>query len=83
MRKFSVDASVMVSPSFLSCRCVPRQTNAFPVPSGMLLSWKRMDRHVRGLGTMPKSAGIHPVSGREMLDVLAGWRTGFLATLSN
>jgi hypothetical protein len=78
MRKFSVDASVMVSPSFLSCRCVPRNPNAVPVAPTVRLRFNH--------GWFPDkqfAAHLYPANGREMLDVLAGWRTGFLATLSN
>jgi hypothetical protein len=72
MRKFSVDTSVMASPSFLSCRCVPRQNDAKTVPSGLRLTFNK--------GWFPdKQFAPHLYSGKDLLDILSGLRAGDLS----
>lgn len=77
MRKFSVDNSVLSSSSYLPSRCMPRNPNAFPVAPTVRLRFNH--------GFFPDkqfAAGLYQPSGREYLDMLTGWRAGFLATLS-
>lgn len=61
MGKFEVSPTVTRSRNYASYRRFARNPNAIPVRSGLLLTWKRMDTHVRGFGTLPPSAGIRPV----------------------
>jgi hypothetical protein len=77
--KFPVAPSVFRSRTYAGFRRFARNRNAIPVASGLLLTWKRIDTHVRGFGTMPKSAGIRPVSGRDLLNILSGYRNGDLS----
>lgn len=71
MRKFSVDTSVLVSSSFLPCRCVPRNANAIPVSSTVRLTFNK--------GWFPdKQFAPHLYSGKDLLDILSGLRAGDL-----
>lgn len=71
MRKFSVDTSVMGAPSFLSCRCIPRNPNAFPVAGAVRLTFNK--------GWFPdKDFAPHLYSGKDLLDILSGLRAGDL-----
>jgi hypothetical protein len=71
MRKFSVDASVMVSSSFLPCRCIPRNPNAFPVSGSVRLTFNK--------GWFPdRQFAPHLYSGKDLLDILSGFRAGDL-----
>lgn len=76
---FPVAPSVTRSRTYAAWRRFARKPNAIPVRSGLLLTWGRIDTHLRGSGVIPPSAGIRPVSGRELLDILSGFRAGDLS----
>ena len=71
MRKFSVDAAVLASSSFLSCRCVPRNPNAVPVASSVRLTFNKG-------WFADKQFAPHLYSGKDLLDILTGLRAGDL-----
>lgn len=76
MRKFSVDASVLAAPSFLSCRCVPRNPNAITVSRSVRLTFNK--------GWFPdKQFAPHLYSGKDLLDILSGLRAGDLSLFNS
>jgi hypothetical protein len=75
MRKLPVPYSVMVTRSYYSHRCLPQNSAAWRVVDVKLTFNK---------GWLPDkqfAPNLYPLSGREYLQVLTGWRTGLLDTL--
>lgn len=78
MHKFPVAPSVTRSRSFLPCRCIPRNTNAIPVASSVHLTFN--------IGWFPDkefASHLYPVSGRDLLNILSGWRAGNLESFTH
>lgn len=70
MRKFSVDASVMAAPSFSPARCIEQNPLAWRV-TGVRLTFNK--------GWFPdKQFAPHLYSGKDLLDILSGFRAGDL-----
>ena len=71
--KLPVASSVFRSSSFLPCRCFARNPNAIPVSASVRLTFN--------MGWFPDrefAPHLYPVSGRDMLNILSGWRAGDL-----
>jgi hypothetical protein len=73
MRKFEVTPSVTRSRTYAPYRRFARNPNAFPVASSVRLTFN--------LGWLPDhdfAPHLYPASGRDMLNILSGWRAGDL-----
>jgi hypothetical protein len=75
MRHFPVSRLTMLNRSFSPCRRVPQSAKAWRVTEvGLMFNRSRPKKDV------PETpANVYPVSGRELLNILSGYRNGDLS----